>query len=372
MQAILETNKSNPISQTIFCVAMFLAIGLLDPVQAQTSSGSSSGETASSNSQSSADSAVKYNDEVELKNGSIIKGRIVYVEGDSLLLVSDAFDPMTLSVWDIHSIKTGDTVVVALDSGEKWRGKISTNEKGEMVFEPEGGGKSRSLNFGFVDGIYDLDPIWNNQMTIGGSLTTGSADVLGFSITGTSIRDSEQNRITLLSQLTHAEANGETVEDNWSGTAKYDYFFRPRLYMAIAEEVQHDKFQDLKLRTVTSGSLGYNFVRKPETLLEVEAGIAGMTESFYKSSDDRFLALRTAVNGKMKIGHRAKITDILVLYLSDGGDRVQGVNTFKFEFELSDRWGLEISSRINHYSGPSFISTDDPDIKWIAGVSSTF
>jgi len=364
--------KSIGMSGVIVCFAAFIGIVLVGPIHAQTSSGSSSGETASSSSQSSADGTIKYNDEVILKNGSIIKGRIVYVASDSLLLVSDAFDPLELSVWDIRSINTANVVEVAVDSGEKWRGKISTNEKGEMVFEPEGGGKSRSLNFGFVDGIYDLNPIWNNKMTIGGSLTTGSSEVLGFSITGTSIRNSEGNRLTLLSQLTHAEANGETVEDNWSGTIKYDHFFRPRLYMAIAEEVQHDKFQDLKLRTVTSGSLGYNFVRKPETLLEVEAGIAGMTESFYKSSDDRFLALRTAVNGKMKIGHKAKITDVLVVYLSDGGDRVQGVNTFKFELELSDRWGLEISSIINHYSGPSFISTDDPDIKWIAGVSSTF
>ena len=151
--------KSIGMSGVIVCFAAFIGIVLVGPIHAQTSSGSSSGETASSSSQSSADGTIKYNDEVILKNGSIIKGRIVYVASDSLLLVSDAFDPLELSVWDIRSINTANVVEVAVDSGEKWRGKISTNEKGEMVFEPEGGGKSRSLNFGFVDGIYE-DLAW--------------------------------------------------------------------------------------------------------------------------------------------------------------------------------------------------------------------
>lgn len=357
----------------IVCFAAFIGIVLVGPIHAQTSSGSSSGETASSSSQSSTDGTIKYNDEVILKNGSIIKGRIVYVASDSLLLVSDAFDPLELSVWDIRSINTANVVDVALDSDENLRGKISTNAKGEMIFEPEGGGKVRPLNFGFVDSIYDLHPIWDNEMTIGGSQTTGSADVLGFSITGTSTRDTQENRLTLLSQLIYAESDGELVEDNWSGTIKYDHFFRPRFYLAIAEEVHHNRFQDLKLRTVTSGSLGYNFVRKPETLFEVEAGIGAMTESFYQSSDDSFMALRAAVNGNMDIGDKATITDALVVYLSnDDGDRVQGVNTLTFDLELSDRWGLEISNIIYHYSGASFLSTDGPDMKWIAGVASTF
>ena len=373
MVAKPQKNRSRGMPGGIVCFAAFIGIVLVGPIHAQTSSGSSSGETASSSSQSSADGTIKYNDEVILKNGSIIKGRIVYVASDSLLLVSDAFDPLELSVWDIRSINTANVVDVAVDSDENWRGKISTNAKGEMIFEPEGGGKVRPLNFGFVDSIYDLHPIWNNQMTIGGSQTTGSADVLGFSITGTSVRDTQENRLTLLSQLIYAEADGELVEDNWSGTIKYDHFFRPRFYLAVAEEVHHNRFQDLKLRTATSGSLGYNFVRKPETLFEVEAGIAAMTESFYQSSDDRFMALRTAVNGKMRIGHKAKITDALVVYLSsDGADRVQGVNTLTFDLELSDRWGLEISNIIYHYSGASFLSTDGPDMKWIAGVASTF
>jgi putative salt-induced outer membrane protein YdiY len=353
-------------------VTALIAIALVMPAQAQTNSDSSGAQKTQSTSQSSTDGATDYTDEVILKNGSVIKGTIVYVESDSLVLESDSFDPITISVWDIRSIKTTNVVDVTVDSGENWRGKISTNTKGEMIFEPEGGGKVRPLNFGFVDGIYHLRPAWNNKMTIGGSQTTGSADVLGFSISGTSTRDSEEHRLTLLSQLTYAEANGELVEDNWSGTAKYDYFFRPRLYLAVAEELRHDKFKDLKLRTVTSGSLGHSFVRKPETLFEVEVGIGVMTERFYKAPDDNFLALRTGVNSKMAIGDKATITDVLVIYLSDGADRVQGVNTFKFDLELTDRWGLEIANIINHYSGPSFVSTDDADIKWTVGVSSTF
>jgi len=118
--------------------------------------------------------------------------------------------------------------------------------------------------------------------------------------------------------------------------------------------------------------VGYNFVRKPETLFEAEAGIGVMTEDFYQTTDDSFVALRAGVNAKMALGDKAIITDNLVVYLSDGVDRVQGVNTFKFDLELSHRWGLEIASIINHYSGPSFISTDDADIKWTVGVSSKF
>ena len=368
MQAILKANRSSPIPQTIFWITVFIAIGLLDPVQAQSTTNSSDEKSTQAASQSAAD----YSDQVILKNGSVIKGTIVYVEKDSLLLETDSFDPVKISVWHIQSIKTDNAVDVVLDNGERWRGKISTNDKGEMVLEPNEGGKDRQLNFGFIDGIYHMRPAWDNKMTIGGSQTTGSSDVLGFSISGTSTRDSEKDRLTLLSQLTYAEASGQLVEDNWSGTVKYDYFFRPRMYLALAEEIKHDKMQDLKLRTVTSGSLGYNFVRKPETLFEVELGIGAMTEQFYKSPDDSFVALRGGVNANTAIGDKITVSDVLVMYVSDGTDRIQGVNTFKLDLELTHRWGLEIANIINHYSGPSFFSTDDPDIKWTIGVSSKF
>ena len=368
MQAILKANRSSPIPQTIFWITVFIAIGLLDPVQAQSTTNSSDEKSTQAASQSAAD----YSDQVILKNGSVIKGTIVYVEKDSLLLETDSFDPVKISVWKIQSIKTTSKVDVVLDNGKRWRGRISTNQKGEMVLEPYEGGKDRQLNFGFIDGIYHMRPAWDNKMTIGGSQTTGSSDVLGFSISGTSTRDSEKDRLTLLSQLTYAEASGQLVEDNWSGTVKYDYFFRPRMYLALAEEIKHDKMQDLKLRTVTSGSLGYNFVRKPETLFEVELGIGAMTEQFYKSPDDSFVALRGGVNANTAIGDKITVSDVLVMYVSDGTDRIQGVNTFKLDLELTHRWGLEIANIINHYSGPSFISTDDPDIKWTIGVSSKF
>ncbi len=364
MQANFTANRHGRMSQAVFFIAAFIAIGLAGSVEAQS--------TTSTSDDKSSQAAADYSDQVILKNGSVIRGKIVYVEKDSLLLETDSFDPVKISVWKIQSIKTTSKVDVVLDNGKRWRGRISTNQKGEMVLEPYEGGKDRQLNFGFIDGIYHIRPAWDNKMTIGGSQTTGSSDVLGFSISGTSTRDSEKNRLTFLSQLTYAEANGDVVEDNWSGTAKYDYFFRPRMYLAVAEEIHHNKLTDLRLRTVTSGSVGYNFVRKPETLFEAEAGIGVMTEDFYQTTDDSFVALRAGVNAKMALGDKAIITDNLVVYLSDGVDRVQGVNTFKFDLELSHRWGLEIASIINHYSGPSFISTDDADIKWTVGVSSKF
>jgi putative salt-induced outer membrane protein YdiY len=327
---------------------------------------------AEASAQAQAGASTETSDEVILNDGSVIKGTLLFVEGDYLHFENDAFDPITIEVWDIRSIKTAGPVDVVVDTGERWRGKVSANAQGEMVFEPEEGGAARPLNFGFVDGIYQLRSVWGNDLTFGISRTAGNSDVLGVSLLGHGTRDTEKHRFTWLGQLTYARANGEEVEENWSGTAKYDYFFRPRLYLAGAEELRHDKFKDLRVRSVTSVSLGYVFRRKPEMHLEAEIGGGALVERFYEAEDINELALRGAVNYKMPIGRKTDIINIFVIYVSGGTDRAQLVNTFKFEVEFTRRWGLEIVSIINHDSDPSFFATDTSDFQWTIGLAYSF
>lgn len=356
--------------------AALLVTAAITPAWAQPASGPTPGQGPSpqtaSASQSAAQTPVDASDEVILNDGSIIKGTLLFVEADELHFDVTSFGLITASVFDIRSITTAGVVDVIVDNGEEWRGKLSANAQGEMVFEPEGGGAARPLNLGFVDGIYQLRSIWDNSLTFGISRTAGNSDVLGVSLLGHGTRDTEKHRFTWLGQFTYARVSGEEVEQNWSGTAKYDYFFRPRFYLATAEELRHDKFKDLRVRSVTSASLGYVLWRKAETHLEAEIGGGALVERFYEAADINEFAMRAAVNFLMPIGRKADLANIFVAYLSDGSQRVQLVNTFKFDMDLTSRWGFQIANIINHDSDPSFFATEDSDFQWTIGLSYSF
>ncbi len=309
-------------------------------------------------------------DEVTLNDGSILKGEIIFIENDTVWFESPSFDPIRISVDDVKSVTTGSDVDVVDDTGKTWRGKIGANAQGDMIFKPEGGGEARPLDFDFVDGVYQLRPIWYNNLTLGMSSTTGNSEVLGVSLLGDGQLDSEVHRLTWIGQLSYAEANGSKAEQNGSATFGYGYFFRPRLYLSTAEELYHNRFKDIRVRSVTSVSLGYVFLRKPETVLEGEIGGGALVQRFYDAEKLNEVAVRGSGYCKVPVGASMTLEDLFVIYLSNGAGQVQISNTFTFSWSLTSRWSFTVVNLFNYNSEDFFAEASD--FQWTVGLTYTF
>ena len=76
------------------------------------------------------------------------------------------------------------------------------------------------------------------------------------------------------------EANGNLAAENALVTMAYDYLFSKQFFLSGQLLEEHDRFQDLTLRSTTTGALGYYFFDRTKHALSAGIGPAMVYEKF--------------------------------------------------------------------------------------------
>ena len=81
----------------------------------------------------------------------------------------------------------------------------------------------------------------------------------------------------------------EKITDKWASFNQYSRVFPSRWYGAAWLALEHDRFSDLRLRTVGGPAVGYLLAESEAFNLAVEAGPAALQEDFYGQPDQDFM-----------------------------------------------------------------------------------
>jgi len=311
-------------------------------------------------------------DQITLQDGTVLEGRVVYIDHNYLTLTTPILDHLNIFVWDIKSITTAAPMHVLTHGGEWLEGAIKTTSDGTMQLEPVGGGDPIAIHWYMVSGVFPSKVRWANAFTIGGSFTEGNTDVLGFSFTGAGTREGESNRIFWTGSVSWAQVDGITKQKSANVTLKFDRLIKPRLYWWVAEELRYDKFQDLDLRSVTSGGIGYIFISQPTTDMAIEAGFGFMAERFAKEDDENNAAFRGAWNWEQLIGRSMKFFNRFVTYVGGESVKFQFTNQAEFKLDITRTWRFKVTNGWYYDSEPSSFVGHDADMEWLVGFEYVF
>jgi Protein of unknown function, DUF481 len=94
--------------------------------------------------------------------------------------------------------------------------------------------------------------------------------------------------------------------DYLKGYGQWNHLFSERLYSGVRLSVDHDDISDLNYRVTLSPLAGYYIIKKPNTLLSVEAGPSLITEK-QGGVDKTYMAARVAEHYEYKFWTDAKI-----------------------------------------------------------------
>jgi putative salt-induced outer membrane protein YdiY len=86
------------------------------------------------------------------------------------------------------------------------------------------------------------------------------------------------------------------MAQNASGSIKYDFFVSKKLYTYVNSLLEHDKFQDVNLRSTVGAGLGYQFLDDCIKALSFELGVSYFNESHYIASDKSYASGRWSWN----------------------------------------------------------------------------
>jgi putative salt-induced outer membrane protein YdiY len=231
-------------------------------------------------------------DEITLTNGNRVSGQIINTDGDNVTVETEFMGTVSIDRKGIASISTDEPLNITLESGELVVGKVETVGK-QLTVKKEDETQLTTPVESF-QAIRDdasqaawereqkrlTDPGWLDFWTIAADLGIAAARGNANTTTVTSgaviQRETGFDKTTLTyeqiySKQSTTEPFGSTA-NAISGGANYQRDLSEKFFFYTAAQFDFDEFQDLDLRSVLGGGLGWHILQGDRTRWDFGAG----------------------------------------------------------------------------------------------------
>ncbi len=280
-------------------------------------------------------------DLVTLKNGDRLTGEVVKSDTKNLTIKYFA-GTVTLPWEEVDTISSSAPLNLTLKDGQVLAGPVTTIGSTLQVQTVEAGQitttkdavqtiRSKEEEAAYQAELERLrDPglldLWAGFLDSGLALALGNSQTttfsLGFNANRTTKRDKIGVYLTSLYAANSTTGVSLTTANAIRGGLKYDLNINKKTYGFGFTDLEFDEFQDLDLRFVVGGGLGYHVVNSEKTRFDVFGG-GSLNKEFFEMGIDR-------TSGELLFGEELvhKVSDAfslqqkLVLYpnLSDPGE----------------------------------------------------
>jgi putative salt-induced outer membrane protein YdiY len=228
-------------------------------------------------------------DQVVLKNGDRVTGAIVKKDDKNLTIKTDHFGLITTSWEHVESIMADKPVNVVLLDGKTVQGTLATVGGSVVVATPDAKvtvppTDIKALRNSDEQRAYErlLKPgwrqLWAGTVGIGFAGAAGNAKTLTFTTGINAARLTNTDKTSLYLSIIKASAlvNGRSSSTAQAvrGGIGYDHNVSPRVFVNVFNDYEYDRFQNLDLRFVLGGGLGFHAVKTERSRLDLLGGIA--------------------------------------------------------------------------------------------------
>jgi putative salt-induced outer membrane protein YdiY len=289
-------------------------------------------------------------DQITLKNGDRLSGTIVKSDGKTLLLHTEFAGDVTIDFKAVTQITSEKDLRVGTSDKKTLVGPVTTSDgKVEVATKAQGtvdvplasvagiGSEAdyeKSVHPGLLRG-------WNGGVNVGFSLARGNSETTNLALGINAVHPTLNDKtIIYLSSIdTQNElATPSTVADLITAGIRYDHNLNPKLFAYVAADFMSNALQDLDLRGMYGGGLGFHAIASDRSVLDFFAGLNYTHETYsngpaitpvtvpptYSSYGvtNRFLALTLGEQLVQKAGKTTVVTEKFDFYpnLSDTGE----------------------------------------------------
>ena len=247
-------------------------------------------------------SSVAYADQVVLKNGDRLSGKVVTGDGKTLLLKSEFAGDVTI-LWDaITDIESSDNINITLKDGTRLSGKVTTRDgKFVVAGAPAAATPSVAAKEAIVavrndaeQHSFDVETermahpkfqyFWNGTLDTGLALTRGNSETANFTLAAKAIRETPRDKLTVYGDYIFANNSSVppsvTTANALDAGLRGDLNFRTHLFVFAFTDFQTNQLQHLDLRSVFGGGFGYHLIKTANTTFDFFGGISYDRDSF--------------------------------------------------------------------------------------------
>ena len=258
-------------------------------------------------------------DEVVMKNGDKISGKVVDLGGGKLKVETPHSGVVVLEWAQVASIKTDAAVKVKLTTGEAFEGKIGAGQDGKILIDSAGA--QTEVTPDKVKSFNEPPVAWHGSVDLAGRKTDGNTHNSSLLFAAEALRTTEKDRILLKWVFRYGETDNVVTERNSYAIAKYDYLFTDRIYGYASGELFSDKFKDLRLRSILAVGAGYIFEKSKDLDLWGDVGLAYVDNDLIDGEDESYPGGRISahVRKSLPLGFEL-IDDVVFLPNFEEGD----------------------------------------------------
>lgn len=273
-------------------------------------------------------------DHIILKNCDRLSGTIIKSDGESLSIQSEFAGEVTVQWAAIEEISSnqplyvtlkGDQVIVGVVTTSEAKIEIQTREAGKVTISKD---VIQSIRSQEEQVLYEaeinrlrnpsLRDFWGGIVDAGISSSRGNADTITLNLGMKAARTTQRDKISVYFTLLFAQNStiGESVTtaNVIRGGTRYDINVSDRLFTFGFTDLEFDEFQELDLRNVLGGGLGFHAKKTQKTVLDLFTGGAFNQELFSTGLTRRFGEILFGEELSYKLSSRTTLTEKLMLY----------------------------------------------------------
>jgi putative salt-induced outer membrane protein len=300
-------------------------------------------------------------DQVTLKNGDRLTGTIVKSDAKALVIKTEFAGDVNVQ-WDaVTGIASSQPLHLALNDGQTIVGTVTTTDGKFDVSTRETGAVTASKDAVVAvrddaeQKAYDdqierlrhphLTDFWSGLLDTGLSLTQGNSDSLTYSLSGKAARVTDRDKITVYTAAIYAKSTVDNVSNATAhairGGVRGDLNVRDKVFVFGFTDFEYDQFQDLDLRNVVGGGLGYHVIKTANTTFDVFAG-GSFNQEFFgaipATATRPAVAALTRKSGEVVLGEeldsklnkRTTLSERFSIY-----PNVSNTGSYRFQFDTT-------------------------------------
>jgi putative salt-induced outer membrane protein len=268
-------------------------------------------------------------DQVGFQNGDRLTGSILKSDAKNLVIKTTVAGDVTASWKDIQEIRSDLPLYVVLADGQTLVGRMTTRAGKLEVLTSAGvieaskenivalrdnaeqlayeRSQSRSLLLG-----------WNGNLDAGFELTRGNSETRNFRLAFGAVRKVSRETLSLYAESLYnvddiAGARPHVTANVDRGGARFDHDFVSRFFVFANTDFMSDALQDLNLRAVVGGGIGYHVIRRDNATLNILAG-ANYTRENYVEMQRNLAAGQLGEEFTFKLGKSTSLFQNLAFF----------------------------------------------------------
>jgi putative salt-induced outer membrane protein YdiY len=311
-------------------------------------------------------------DEVKLKNGDRVTGKVTSLAGGKLVIETGYAGKVSIDWAQVVSVKTDAPIKVKIATGELLEGKVSAGAEGRLKIETAGPAAPVEVELAKITHFNEPPTQWHGNINIAAKGTDGNTLTKSFLISAEGTRETESDLLLLRAIFRYGAQSGVLSERSTYGIFKYQYKFSPRFYGYASEELISDTFKDISMESITSVGAGFDILKEPGCDLSAELGVAYFDNNFRIAADEAHVGARMALKGRVSLPLGFEFKDLFILYPNfKYGPNFQMRNEATLGTALGGGWNLlgGVITEFNNRPSPGLHKTDDT---YFLGLGYTF